>query len=149
MEQEIGIQGRHLKEVIDQVVDIFPKNNGDWKTLAVRFEHRDEAEWILRGKIKLRKEVVGQNRSVVENWVPYGLCKQYNGVRSLAYKFQRKQDKIWQKRLPPGHQTEQGQLLEQGGCLDKPAGLPGVMSVGRAQQGGEVGHPGPRQTEIQ
>ena len=72
------------------MVEIFPKNNGDWKTLAVRFENTAVAEWILKGKIKLRTEVVGQNKPVVENWVPYGLYKRYNGVRSLAYKFRHK-----------------------------------------------------------
>ena len=90
LEQEMGIQGRHLEDVMDQVVEIFPKNYGDWKTLAVRFENTAVTEWILRQKIVLRTGVDGHNKPVVENWVPDGLYKRYNGVRSLAYKFRHK-----------------------------------------------------------
>ena len=87
LEQEMGVKGRDLEEVMDQVVEIFPTNRTDWKTLAVRFENKEVAEWILRGKIKLRTGIVGENKLVVENWVPDGLYKRYNGVRSLAYKY--------------------------------------------------------------
>ena len=55
LEQEMGIKGRHLEEVIEQVVEIFPNTKIDWKTLAVRFENIALAEWILRGKIKLKQ----------------------------------------------------------------------------------------------
>ena len=48
LEREMGIKGMHLEEVMDQVVEIFPNNETDWKTLAVRFENTAMAGWIHR-----------------------------------------------------------------------------------------------------
>ena len=47
----------------------------------------DTSLWILKGKIKLRTGLVGDNKLVVENWVLDGIYKMYNIVRSLAYKY--------------------------------------------------------------
>ena len=72
LEEEMGIKGRHLEEVMDQVVEIFPKNRTEWKTLAVRFENTAVAEWILREKPKLRTfyrdYTCGQFKSAARNW---------------------------------------------------------------------------------
>ena len=67
LEQEMGVKNRDLEEVMDQVVDIFPTSRTDWKTLTVRFENKEVADWILRGKIKLRTGIFGENKLVVEN----------------------------------------------------------------------------------
>jgi hypothetical protein len=79
----MGIKGRDLEDVMDQVVEIFPTNRNDWKTLAVRFAKKEVAEWILKGKMKLITGIVRENKLVVENWVPDGPYKRYIGVKSL------------------------------------------------------------------
>ena len=72
LEQEMGIKERHLEEVMEQVVEIFPKNRTEWNTLAVRFENTAVAEGILREKAKMRTfyrdYTCGQFKSAARNW---------------------------------------------------------------------------------
>ena len=86
LEQEMGIRSDHLQEVMGQVIDFFPKTKTGWRTLVVSFQTEAIAEWILKGKYKMRMGIVGEDKPVVENWVPSGMYKRYNAVKSIAWK---------------------------------------------------------------
>ena len=86
MEQEMGIRSDHLQEVMGQVKDFFPKTKTGWRTLVVSFQTEAIAEWILKGKNKMRMGVVGEDKPVVENWVPSGMYRRFNAVKSIALK---------------------------------------------------------------
>ena len=86
LNQEMLMKEEHIKEVMSQVETLWPKVKTNWNTLVVRFANETIAEWILRGKGKMRRGVEGINKPVVDNWVPGGLYKRYNALRSVAYR---------------------------------------------------------------
>ena len=86
LELEMSMKETHITEVMSQVVDIVPMKKVGWKSLVVKFNSPDIVEWILRGKGKMRQGVEGESRPVVQNWVPDGMYRRYNAVRSNAFK---------------------------------------------------------------
>ena len=88
--QEMLIKEEHIHDVMSQVKTIRPKSRTDWNALVVHFKEEDIADWILRGKGKMRRGVEGVNKPVVENWVPGGLYKRYNALRSVAYRIRQR-----------------------------------------------------------
>jgi hypothetical protein len=88
--EEMLMADRHITEVMEQVTDIWPKGKKDWNGVIVRFQCEETAGWVLRGKGKMRQGVEGRNKPVVENWVPGGMYRRYNAVRSIAYRIRQK-----------------------------------------------------------
>ena len=86
LEMEMAMKVIHIKEVMSRVVDIAPIRRSGWKSLVVKFDSPDIVDWILKGKGKMRQGVEGESRPVVQNWVPDGIYRRYNAVRSAAYK---------------------------------------------------------------
>ena len=70
LSQEMGMNGKELKEVMKDVKDIYPKTSRDWKVLVVNFRSEATAQWVLQGKAKMRQGVQGENKPALENWVP-------------------------------------------------------------------------------
>jgi hypothetical protein len=88
--QEMKMKGEHIQDVMNLVEDWWPKGKTGWNAMVVRFRDEDIVDWILRGKGKMRRGVEGANKPVVENWVPGGLYKRYNAVRSVAYRIRQR-----------------------------------------------------------
>ena len=92
LDQEMGIRSDQLQEVMGQVKDFFPKTKTGWKTLVVSFQTESIVEWILKGNNKMRMGVVGEDKPVVENWVPSGMYRRFNAVKSIAWRQRHKTD---------------------------------------------------------
>jgi hypothetical protein len=88
--QEMLMKDEHIHDVMTQVESLRPKVKAGWNAVVVRFKDQDIADWILRGKGKMRRGVEGTNKPVVENWVPGGLYKRYNALRSVAYRLRQR-----------------------------------------------------------
>jgi hypothetical protein len=88
--QEMRMKSEHVQDVMDLVETWWPKGKAGWNAMVVRFRDVDIVDWVLRGKAKMRRGVEGVNKPVVENWVPGGLYKRYNAVRSAAYRIRQR-----------------------------------------------------------
>ena len=90
--QEMGMKEEYIEDVMSQVESLQPKVRTGWNALVVRFSDEAIVDWILRGKGKMRRGVEGPDKPVVENWVPGGMYKRYNALRSVAYRLRQKDD---------------------------------------------------------
>ena len=88
--QEMGMKEEWIEDVMSQVESLQPKVRTGWNALVVRFSDEAIVDWILRGKGKMRRGVEGADKPVVENWVPGGMYKRYNALRSVAYRLRQK-----------------------------------------------------------
>ena len=88
--QEMLMKEEHIEDVMGQVEYLQPKMRTGWNALIVGFKGEAIVDWILRGKGKMRRGVEGANKPVVENWVPGGLYKRYNALRSVAFRLRQK-----------------------------------------------------------
>ena len=88
--QEMMMREEHIEDVMSQVVSLQPKVRTGWNAVVVTFKDEAIVDWILRGKGKMRRGVEGANKPVVENWVPGGMYKRYNALRSVAYRLRQR-----------------------------------------------------------
>ena len=155
LELEMSMQQRHITEVMNQVVGIFPMRRSSWKSLVVEFDSPDIVDWILRSKGKMRQGVEGDSKPVVQNWVPDGIYRRYNAIRSLAYRIRheeklqtriifgendfllvtrRNKDDFWGKPVPLTNLPD-FQISSSLKVLDREVRSP-TLAPGRARYGG-------------
>ena len=88
--EEMLMKEEHIEDVMGQVEYLQPKVRTGWNAVIVGFKNEAIVDWILRGKGKMRRGVEGANKPVVENWVPSGLYKRYNALRSVAFRLRQR-----------------------------------------------------------
>ena len=86
-ELEMMMKKEHIDVIMkEHVKEIYPKTRTNWKAIVVKFHSEDIVDWIMRGKGKMRQGIEGSNKPVAENFVPGGMYRRYNAVKSIAYR---------------------------------------------------------------